>query len=322
MVSKVQNPQSSIINPQSSIAQKPDFSQTLIAQGGKAAEANKIPQIGVKPAPFYQAGDEIYKKDKYRITAAPDGKNGHFTIYVNGKEHIILVDTTKGKLLVGQIVARMVKEGKFKDDALGWGENASGIGFQNINNRVTISALSNLNDKTSSDLIQAYQGKLPFGNVTNTDGLTSTLGRAAAKRGQGFDYVQVYAHGSPDGRILIGDTIVEASKMVEMLLSSGSLKKGGIIEFYSCDVGQDFNRLRYITKKFGVTIKAANDVQNVFGVVKGNIITESVMKSSGVIIPKELRRPVKGDILTFKPDGKVYGSDGKQIYKIEYEKKK
>lgn len=315
---------SSILNPQSSVAQ-PDFSQTLIAQNKVAAGATKA-QV-VKPTPakkpvFYQSGDVIYKLGKYRITAAPTGYSHRLDIYVNGFKRSIEVDTTKGKLLVGQTIARMVKDGEFKDYALSWGEQADGSLTKISNERVYISAFNSpVGTHLLQPIIQPFQGKAMFADVDNNTKLVERLGYAAAARGKSFSEITINCHGLHDGKLYMGDEVLHASELIKKLIESGSIKKGGTIEFDSCLVGQDFDGMRDAAKKYGINIKAANYFTNGFGVTGSNT---PISKLGGLVaksrFPEE-NIPLRPDVLSFTPSGKVFGSDGKEIFKIEYEKK-
>jgi hypothetical protein len=333
MADGIQGSKSSLLTPHSSIAQ-PDFSQTLIAQGkavakdslvASAPKAQPVKAVPVKKPVFYQGGDVIYQLGKYRITAAPTGSDTALDVYVNGKKHTIDVDTTKGKLFVGQTIARIVEEGKrFKNDALSWGEQADGSLTKTSNDRVYISAFNEaFAPHILSPIIQPFQGKTVFADIENSNKLIERLGYAAAARGKSFQEITVNTHGGPDGDILVGTDRLHASNMVKRLVDSGALKKGGTIEFFSCSVGQDFTGIREAAKKYGVNIKAANYFRNMLGVVgDGNIMNKPMEAVLSNTISSQDKVPVKPGVLTFTPSGKVFESDGTQITEIKYRRKK
>jgi hypothetical protein len=339
MADGIQASKSSPLTPYVSTAQ-PNFSQTLIAQGkavakdslvASASKAQPVKAVPVKKFAFYQGGDVIYQLGKYRITAAPTGSDDSLDVYVNGKKYSIDVDTTKGKLLVGQSVARMVKEGRFKNDALSDTEDANGNAPHVTNDRVTIST-DNAPRDFFSDITQIVQGKTPLGTINSSKEVVEVFGRAAAARGKPFSYVQIASHANEHGVLSFPNgEHVDASYMIKSLIDAGVLerrsktKKGSIIEFFSCFAGVNFESLLVAANKYGVTIKAPNYATTQNG-VKGTGLSGVVGKilpymSAEIALP-DYKIPVKPDILTFMPSGKVFESDGMQITEIKYRRKK
>ena len=318
-----------ILNSQPSAAQA-DFSQTLVALNSKpqsnqvtgAAKSQSVQRAPVKKPAFYQSGDVIYQLGKYRITAAPDGSKNSLVIYVNGTRRVIKVDTTKGKLLVGQTVAKMVDRGDFKANALSWGEQADCSLTKISNDRVYISAFNvPISSHILQPIIQPFQGKTVFADAANIKRIIERLGYAAAARGKPFSDITVDCHGWFNGMITVGGDELHASELVKKLLDSGALKKGGTVEFASCLVGQDFDGMRDAAKKYGVNIKGSNTIQTIFG-VRGTGFDAFMGGDGRSRLHPELKIPVKPDVLTFTPSGKVFQSDGTQITKIEYRPKK
>ncbi len=238
---------------------------------------------------------------------------------MNGKKRTIYVDTTKGKFLVGQTVAKMVMNGKFKDDALSETEDANGGMPHIVSDKVTIRA----NDILDSfpDIVQTLQCKTPAGVVKSFTEVVEVLGRLASARGKPFPYVQIDSHGGPNGYLYFVGGTIHASEMIKNLMEAGAIKKGSTIEFFSCLIGQDFKGMQVAAKKYGVNIKAANYLQNRYGVAgagfNGFLDKIDPFGSTEKIYPK-VRVLVQPAILTFTPSGKVFQPDGKQITKIEY----
>ena len=190
--------------------------------------------------------------------------------------------------------------------------------------RATITIGNDPDPDYQTAFIQTLQGKAFLGRVFSLDSLVAFVRTYVREKNKGkaLKYLQIEGHGRLDGRIKFSDhDKVYIHKVISALFKNNLIKKGSTVEFFCCLLGQSFEYVKSIAKKYGIIIKAANYVQTTYG-VNGYDADKVEKDLRGLVEPGlrgdvKVRVPTNKQIILFK-DGKAFGQDGKEIYKIDY----
>ncbi len=190
--------------------------------------------------------------------------------------------------------------------------------------RVTITIGNDPDPDYKTAIVQTLQGKAFLGRVHSLDALISNVTTYVREinKGKPLSYVQIEGHGYMDGKIKFSKTNkIYMDKLISTLIKNKLIKKNSTVEFFCCLVGQAFNYVKEIARKYGITIKAANYLQTIYG-VNGIDAAKVERENKGAEVPyhggsANLKVPITKQVITFK-DGKAFGEDGKEIHRVEY----